>query len=144
MILIFIFVGVLVLGGVLFYWSVVDYDSWKENLAVGLGSTSFLGLAISIILILFVPSRFQSDKIEYDVEVTYLASIVDNDQMSSDERIKALTVVQEINKDILATRTWRDNPWVNWFYAHEYGDFKLLEFGAVPKATLDVQVNRDK
>ena len=146
MILVLGCIGLVVIGSILLAIGMNrgGYDDSMEGFGGGSIGVGMTGLIITLLIILLVPSFYQRDKINYEVELTYLASIKDNDQMTGAERISALTEVQTINRDIMTTRVWRDNPWVNWFYAREYGDFPLLSFDAVPKATLDVQVNQDK
>lgn len=143
MLLTLLFVAVLLAGVAL----IVVYDyvnaNWPVYLGAVLATTAgcvLLGFAVCIAC---VPSNFQRDKITYDVVVDYLESVKDNDQMTGAERIRTLENITEINMDIMQTRVWGENPWVNWFYAAEYGRFELLSFDSVPEATLDVQLNRE-
>lgn len=142
MILTLIFVAVLVIGIVL-----VVLEDWLSEglmyLGVTLTGVSGIALICMVTFIAFVPSNFERDKITYDVEVSYLESVKNNTQMTGAERIQTLNEIVDINADILQTRVWGENPWVNWFYAAEYGRFELLSFDRVPEATLDVQLNRE-
>lgn len=142
MILTLLFVAVLVIGIVLVVlgsW----YADWLGYLGISLIGIAGIPVICMVVFIAFVPSNFQRDKITYDVEVSYLESVKNNTQMTGAERIQTLNEIADINADIMQTRVWGENPWVNWFYAAEYGRFELLSFDSVPKATLDVQLNKE-
>jgi hypothetical protein len=142
MILTLLFVTVLVVGIVLVVLE-TWYAEWLGYLGITLIVIAGTVVICMVVFIALVPSNFQRDKITYDVVVDYLESVNDNDQMTGTERIKTLENITEINMDIMQTRVWGENPWVNWFYAAEYGRFELLSFDSVPEATLDVQLNRE-
>lgn len=135
-------IAVLVIGilGLVFQ----DYfDTWVGSLSITITAVIGSISAVIISILILVPSQFQSDKIAYETEMTYLESIQGSSQFTSDERIKAVTYAMEINRDIQTTRVWRDNPWVNWFYAYEYGDFELIDLKRIPWATMDISIDKE-
>lgn len=139
--LLFIGIGVIGIGLIVAERNVYGMDEEWMYLGAILATVGITLTLILVVMIAFVPLNFTRDVATYQMVSSYLESVADNTQMTSEERIRTLENITKINMDILTTRVQSANPWINWFYAAEYGEFELLSFDAVPAATFDVQLN---
>lgn len=125
-----IFVGITILGIVLFLLDIGnvinDYD--LSSLVGGIGFVlSVFGALISIIMlaIIFIAHvtsghDIQTKRIEYD-GLTKRLEIVNSEfeDVSKSDVIKDIT---EWNKDIYSAKYWSESKWTNWFWDKEYVD----------------------
>ena len=125
-----IFVGITILGIVLFLLDIGnvinDYDLSSLVGCIGFVLSVF-GALISIIMlaIIFIAHvtsghDIQTKRIEYD-GLTKRLEIVNSEfeDVSKSDVIKDIT---EWNKDIYSAKYWSESKWTNWFWDKEYVD----------------------
>ena len=130
---------VLFLLGVLI--AIKTYSDLLEFLGVAIGFIS--GITFIICLIVWGCAYINnSDSIyEYEQNKLYIDSLCKNNQLTDEERKKAIDIVMSTNNKILRTKRWRDNFVVGIYYSKTVGNLELLDINKVPKATKKYNVD---
>ena len=133
MLLFLIFVGLLVIAIIGLMIAPHLDETFLPVIAI---VSTILVFMILIILIVQVPAKIDSQRLEVDKHIVEIQLRRINEGESQDYLLKGdfgsledvYRLGRKINKQILSSRYWRENIWFNWFNNPYYGDIELIDF----------------
>lgn len=129
--------GVLLVLGIIcfvsWFWFIYNKDSNIISLFIGV----FDGIILIVcaLVVIGIQTSKKSEYINYEINKTYVETRgYNNDNLTYEELIKIVDIINETNIKILNTREFRNNFLYNWFWVYGVGDFELLDISKIKNA----------
>ena len=129
--------GILIVFIVMLVVSIILYKkgelfSSSEEIGLGLGIISAMGLIICVILISLAQTACNYDKrIKLEEKYNAIQRIMNDDNFKNGDvrvRNQVYNDIAEYNADIRTSKHYRDSIWTNWFTCSCYDDFEVIEY----------------
>lgn len=112
--------------------------------ATGFCVMTFIGAVfsiISIVIIICVSTGNVDFRNEYAIQSAYVEAVSGNNSLTADERVNVIRVANDINSEILTSRSWGKNVWVGWYVRNSPAEYSLIDVSRITNANQQVTIN---
>jgi len=110
----------------------------------GFAVLTFFGAILSfatIIIIISASAGNTNFRNEYAIHLAYVDAVSGNNSLTADERVSVIKTSNEINDDILWSRSWGKNVWVGWFIRDIPAEYPIIDVSRITNANQQFTIN---